>query len=113
LGRKNIDRVHISHFRHRVATVADMQARRWDVISRCRVCGLMMTVDLPLIAKHSGPKTILWNRLARCKRIGCQGHVEFQARFPGRGVYATLAADEGSRLSNTIGNFAGVHQLSP
>jgi hypothetical protein len=79
VGRKNVDRVHISHFRHRVATVADMQDQRWDVISKCRVCGLMMAVDLALITKHSGPKTILWNRLARCKRIGCQGHVEFQA----------------------------------
>jgi hypothetical protein len=95
LGRKNIDRVDISHFRFRVATVGDMRAQRWDVISKCRACGLMMAVDLALIAKHSGPETILWNRLARCKRIGCQGYVEFQARFPGRGVYATLAADDG------------------
>jgi hypothetical protein len=95
VGRKNIDRVHISEFRNRVATVADMQAQWWDVISKCRVCGLMMAVDLALIVRTTGPKTILWNRLARCKRIGCQGHVEFQARAPGGGVYATLAADDG------------------
>jgi hypothetical protein len=95
VGRKNIGRLPISHFRARVATVADVPEQRWDVISKCPVCGLMMAVDLALIAKHSGPKTILWNRLARCKRIGCQGQIEFQARFPGRGTYATLAADDG------------------
>jgi hypothetical protein len=53
----------------------------------------MMAVDLDLIAWRSGAKTILWNRKARCRRIG--GWVEFQARFPGRGVYETLAADDG------------------
>jgi hypothetical protein len=95
VGRRNIDRVHISEFRNRVATVADMQSQRWDVISKCRVCGLMMAVDLVLIARTTGPKTILWNRLARCKRIGCQGHVEFQGRAPGAGGYQTLSADDG------------------
>ena len=84
MGRKNIDRVHISEFRNRVATVADMQAQRWDVISKSRVCGLMMAVDLALIVRTTGPKTILWNRLARCKRIGCQGQVEFSGPAAGR-----------------------------
>ena len=95
MGRKNIERVHISHFRLRVATVADMQAAEWQVISKCGTCGLMMTVDLDLIAWRTGPKTVLWNRRARCNRIGCQGWVEFQARFPGRGVYSTLTANDG------------------
>jgi hypothetical protein len=47
-----------------------------------RKCHLTMMVDLPLIAKVSGPNTVLWNRQARRKRIGCGGTVEFHAKPP-------------------------------
>ena len=78
MGRKNIERVHISEFRNRVATVADMQAQRWDVISKCRVCGLMMAVDLALIVRTTGPETILWNRLARCSASAVRAMSSFR-----------------------------------
>ncbi len=94
MGRRNADRIAISNFRRAVATVADMLRERWEVISKCNSCGLMMPVNLDVIAWRSGAKTVLWNRKARCKRIGCQGWVEFQARFPGVGFYQTLTSDD-------------------
>ena len=94
MGTKNRDRIPIAEWRRAVEAVADMQAKGWDVVTRCQACGLMMAVDLDLIAWRSGAKTSLWNRKARCRRIGCQGWVEFQGRPPGVRVYATLAADE-------------------
>jgi hypothetical protein len=95
VGRKNIDRIPIAHFRARVVTVADMQRERWDVVSKCSACGLMMPVDLDLVAWRTGAKTVLWNRRARCRRLGCQGVVEFQARAPGSPHFQTLAAYDG------------------
>ncbi|HEX4197591.1 MAG TPA: hypothetical protein VHZ26_09115 [Caulobacteraceae bacterium] len=97
MGRRNADRIPISYYRRAVATVADMLREHWEVISKCNSCGLMMPVDLDLIAWRSGARTILWNRRARCKRIGCQGWVEFQARVPGVGFYQTLSSDDGER----------------
>jgi hypothetical protein len=97
MGRRNADRVSISFWRASVATVADMQRHGWEVISKCTTCGLMMPVDLDLIAWRSGAKTVLWNRKARCRRIGCQGWVEFQARPPGVGFYQALLADDGGQ----------------
>jgi hypothetical protein len=67
MGRRNIERIPIGYFRATVVTVADMQRTRWDVISKCAACGLMMPVDLDLVAWRSGAKTVLWNRKARCR----------------------------------------------
>jgi hypothetical protein len=97
MGRRNIDRVPISFYRSSVATVADMQRERWDIISKCSACGLMMAVDLGVLTRLTGPQTILWNRKQRCRRIGCQGYVEFQARQPGGGLYLALRADDGGQ----------------
>jgi len=71
-----------------------MLAARWDVISNCEKCGLMMRVDLAMIARVSGPATSLWNRKARCRRIGCLGFVVFQARAPGMSCHEALSADD-------------------
>lgn len=85
--------------RARCETVFDMLTQHWDVISKCRTCGLIMRVDLWAILRLRGPKTSLWNRKARCRRLGCPGVVEFQARAPGMGWHETLEAPwpEGSR----------------
>jgi hypothetical protein len=95
MGRRNVDRVPINHYRAAAATVADMQRLGWEVVSKCAACGLMMPVDLDLIALRSGAKTVLWNRKARCRRLGCEGFVEFQAKQPGGGYYQALRADDG------------------
>jgi hypothetical protein len=71
-----------------------MARDRWDVISKCEKCGLMMQVDLKLIAFVSGPKVSLWNRKARCRRLLCQGVVRFHARAPGMATHEPLSIDE-------------------
>jgi hypothetical protein len=97
MGRRNADRVPVSFWRPSVRTVADMQKHGWEVLTKCTTCGLMMALDLRLVAKLTGPKTVLWNRKQRCRRIGCQGFVEFQARPPGAATFEALVADDGER----------------
>jgi hypothetical protein len=94
MGSKNPDRVPLSYRRRKCETVADMQAQGWDVISKCRTCGLAMQVNLDLIAWKSGAKTILWNRTAHCRRLHCTGVVDFLARAPGMGWHEELRSDD-------------------
>ena len=96
MGAKNLDRIPMAEWRRKAETVADMQAQGWDVITRCQACGLAMTVNLDLVGWVSGPGTVLWNRKARCRRIGCSGFVEFQGRPPRRQTYEPLRAPEPS-----------------
>lgn len=90
MGKRNADRIPLIERKHLGETVADMHRERWDVLSRCRTCGLMMSVDLTLIIRVSGPKTTLWNRVSHCRRIGCNGQVEFQAKAPGMAFFQEL-----------------------
>jgi hypothetical protein len=78
--------------RQRCETVEKMRRDRWDVISSCGKCGLIMRVDLSLVIQVSGPNVSLWNRKARCRRLGCSGWVEFQGRAPGMGWHEVLTA---------------------
>jgi hypothetical protein len=93
MGRKNIDRIPLTDRYGEGQTVAHMAVAGWEVITRCQACGLMMVVDLKLVATVSGPATSLWNRKARCRRIGCNGWVQFQAKAPGMPYYSELAID--------------------
>jgi hypothetical protein len=94
MGAKNPDRIPVDAWRVKYPTVAELARDHVEVISSCRKCGLIMPVDLDLVARISGPATNFWNRKARCKRIGCSGFVEFQAKFRGTYTYQTLAADD-------------------
>ena len=38
--------------------------------------------DLGLIDALRGPETVPWNRQAKCRRIGCDGVVEFRGKNP-------------------------------
>ena len=58
----------------------------------CRVCHLTMRVDLALVERVSGPRAVLWNRQARCRRIGCDGTVEFRGKNPKITTYIRLRA---------------------
>lgn len=78
--------------RQKCETVEAMARDGWDVISRCETCGLIMRADLALIARISGPRTSLWNRKARCRRLGCTGWVKFQGRAPGMTMHEALTA---------------------
>jgi hypothetical protein len=69
-----------------------MLAQRWDVLSVCRKCGLTMSVDLRVIAAIRGPQFSLWNRKSRCRRVGCNGVVNFQAKAPGMAWHEELDA---------------------
>jgi len=90
MGSRNADRIPLSDRYLLGRNVVDMYERRWEVISHCLACGLNMAVDLRLVARVSGPATSLWNRTARCRRIGCAGRVEFQAKAPGMTGYEPL-----------------------
>ena len=83
MGHRNPDRVPLSYRRARCETVSAMRRDGWDVLSQCPVCGLVMTVDLALMIRVSGPAVSLWNRRAKCRRLGCAGKVQFLAKAPG------------------------------
>lgn len=93
MGHRNPDRVPITARFSRGRTVADMARERWDVVSQCDYCGLMMKADLRLIAYVSGPNTVLWNRKAKCRLLFCRGVVTFLAQAPGMDGHQVLAID--------------------
>jgi hypothetical protein len=77
MGLRNYDRWPPEDWRRTAETVSQMRKARWEVISYCRVCHLTMRADLNLVERVSGSHTVLWNRKARYRRIGCDGVVEF------------------------------------
>lgn len=94
MGQRNPDRVPIWQRQHLGRDVAAMATNGWDVLSVCRACGLQMRTDLKLIAYVSGPRTSLWNRNARCRRLLCTGVVEFHAKAPGMAWHERLVYDD-------------------
>jgi hypothetical protein len=92
MGSRNIDRIPMREWRASVETVADMLAKKWEVITSCQKCGLAMVADLALIARETGPETSLWNRSSPCRRISCTGVVAFMAKPPGKAFHETLSA---------------------
>jgi hypothetical protein len=93
VGAPNPDRVSIRARFAQGRTVDDMARSGWEVISRCEQCGLMMLVDLKLIAWVRGPNVSLWNRKARCRRLLCNGVVTFHAKVPGMSGHEPLTID--------------------
>lgn len=92
MGSRNPERVPLSYRRRRCETIQQMVAQRWEVISNCRKCGLVMMVDLPTIARVRGAEFSLWNRKSRCRRVGCGGVVDFKAKAPGMNWHEPLEA---------------------
>jgi hypothetical protein len=92
MGFRNYDRWSAVEWRRTAETVEQMRRAGWDVVSYCRTCHLTMTVDLDVIATLRGPQTVLWNRQARCRRIGCGGTVEFRGKNPKITRYLRLIA---------------------
>jgi hypothetical protein len=95
MGHRNADRVSIIERRSKCETVTRMIAQRWDVITRCLRCGLIIQADLALISRVSGPDTSLWNRRPRCRKLGCGGRVQFQAKAPGMLWHEALETPDG------------------
>ena len=77
MGFRNYDRWSAEEWRRTAETVGQMRKAGWEVLSYCRACHLTMRVDLDVIVALRGPDTVLWNRQARCRRIGCGGVVDF------------------------------------
>jgi hypothetical protein len=92
MGSRNPDRVPLSYRRRKCETVEEMIGQGWDVLAKCATCDLLMRVDLRLIARVRGRKFSLWNQRSRCRRVGCNGVVSFQARAPGMGWHEPLDA---------------------
>ncbi|MDO8912275.1 MAG: hypothetical protein Q8N10_03190 [Phenylobacterium sp.] len=82
MGTRNPDRVPLHMRRAKCETVVQMIEQRWDVLSKCMSCSLIMQVDLRVIARVKGPTYSLWDRSARCKRLHCCGVVRFKAKSP-------------------------------
>ena len=82
MGHRNFDRWPAEAWRRSAETVGRMRANGWDVIAYCRVCNLTVRVDLSVIEALRGPHLALWNRQGKCRRLGCEGLVEFQGRPP-------------------------------
>ena len=49
MGARHPDRIPIGEWIAVGRTVAQMIERRWDVLSKCPACGLLMQVDLTLV----------------------------------------------------------------
>jgi hypothetical protein len=92
MGTKSRARIPLAMRRKGCESVEQMRREGWDVLSRCDACTLIMRVNLSTIIKVNGPAFSLWNRKARCRRIGCVGFVEFQARAPGMECHEPLTA---------------------
>lgn len=93
MPRRNPARIPLAARRPVCESVDDMRRLGWDVISRCPTCGLVMRVDLSALATLRGPSFSLWNRKARCRRLGCTGHASFQARAPDMAWHDELRAE--------------------
>ena len=92
MGAKNLDRIPAAAWRQRIETVADFIRDHIEVITDCPRCGLQMVVNLPMVARVSGPETSLWNRKPRCRKLGCGGRATLKAKLPGKGYYEALEA---------------------
>ena len=67
-------------------------ARVRGVLVELFVWAIGLPVNLALVERVSGPQAVLWNRQARCRRIGCDGVVEFRGKNPKITTYIRLRA---------------------
>lgn len=97
MGSRNLDRIHISEWRDKVRTAADMWAKGWKVHAVCEVCERETVVDLDHLVRLAGPGVSLWDKTSRCKQVlngahRCDGRVFFKALAPGASGYAFLGS---------------------
>ena len=70
----------------RYLTVGAMVAAGVRVRAWCRTCGLVLEVSPAMLAAYHGADFSLVNRLAKCRKVGCDGEVFFLAKGHGRFV---------------------------
>ncbi len=88
MGSRNLDRIHISEWRDKVRTAADMWSAGWKVRAQCESCRNVQVVDLENVVRLGGPGVTLWDKTGRCKQIigigaQCEGRVFFMAQARG------------------------------
>ncbi len=76
---------------HDFQTVGAMAAANVPVRAWCRSCGLVLKVSPAMLAAYYGAEFSLVNRLARCRKVDCDGEVFFLAR--GHARFETLLYD--------------------
>ena len=77
MGARNRDRFTETDWRAASSTVAQIIRNGWPVYAECQACGVRLWVDLETIAARRGPRTDLWGRTGKCKRVGCVGRTVF------------------------------------
>jgi hypothetical protein len=93
MGARNPDRIPIAEWRIGHETVAQMREAGWEVIAVCDGhCRVRTPVNLLHVEKLNGADTSLWNHSQRCKNIGCEGTVRFDAKPPQKSGYDRLSA---------------------
>lgn len=92
MGSRNIDRIPIGARRRNAESVGAMLAGGWEVEAWCGVCGIKLRVELAGIVAAKGASYSLWDRRARCRRVGCQGRVRFHGRPPGAPGFSPLVS---------------------
>lgn len=75
MGKGKYPRIIPSHFQ----TVGAMAAASVPVRAWCRSCGLVLEVSPAMLAAYHGADFSLVNRLARCRKVDCNGEVFFLA----------------------------------
>jgi hypothetical protein len=72
-------------------TLGQMAKAGWEMVARCKRCGVVLTVDVAALIKLHGPDAIWWGRKPRCRVVGCVGRVEFGARAWRMGSWQSLS----------------------
>lgn len=82
MGSRNPDRVHISQWRSKAQTIADMWRGGWRVHALCESCGDERKVNLEAMIRINGPGLSLWDTTSVCPRVVgggfCRGRVFFK-----------------------------------
>jgi hypothetical protein len=55
VGTKRPDQISSDQWRRGVETVRQMHERRWELVGRCRSCGVALLVDLRVTISMLGP----------------------------------------------------------
>lgn len=102
MGTKRPDQIGTSAWRAGVETVGQMYERHWELVGRCRACGVALLVDLRVVIIMRGETFSLWNQHTQCRALAfggrCRGVIDFSFRAPGMTQHRPLAAPDRERL---------------
>lgn len=77
-------------------TLEEVRAAGWTVRQRCRRCGVVLRVSLPVMIAALGPQAIPWGRSPPCpvvadNRFPCDGRMYYAARATRHGRWVSMA----------------------